>query len=98
MIKRSQNAAASHVNVMPGHTSMSTVQVSLEHSNSTHKLYVSLSQGGLRGVVIADSVLNNTQVSSLFSWSTTYNITRTYNKIQFWSKQKSNLVNLMIGY
>ena len=37
-------------------------QVSLEHSNSTHKLYISLSEAGeVGGVVIADSLLNKTE-------------------------------------
>ena len=38
-------------------------QVSLEHSNSTHKLYVSLSEaGGVGGEVIADNLLNTTEL------------------------------------
>ena len=38
-------------------------QVSLEHSNSTHKLYVSLSKAGeVGGVVIADNLLNSTEL------------------------------------
>ena len=41
----------------------------MKHSNSTHKLYISLSEGeaGVGGVLIADSVLNNTQVSLTIS-------------------------------
>ena len=38
-------------------------QVSLEHSNSTHKLYISLSEaGGVGGVVLADNLLNSTEL------------------------------------
>ena len=38
-------------------------QVSLEHSNSTHKLYISLSEvGEVGGVVLPDNLLNNTEL------------------------------------
>ena len=39
------------------------LKVSLAHSNSTHKLYISLSEvGGVAGVLIADNLLNSTEL------------------------------------